>query len=38
MSCHGCLVEVFGVGVMIQGESAVGKSEAALDLLKEATV
>jgi HPr kinase/phosphorylase len=31
---HGTLVEVFGVGVLIQGESAVGKSEAALGLLE----
>ncbi len=30
----GSLVEVFGVGVMIQGESAVGKSEAALGLIE----
>jgi len=30
---HGTLVEVFGVGVLIQGESSVGKSEAALSLL-----
>lgn len=34
LSCHGCLVEVFGVGVLIQGESAVGKSEAALGLIE----
>lgn len=34
MSCHGTLVEVFGVGVMIQGESSVGKSEAALGLVE----
>ncbi len=31
---HGTLVEVFGVGVMIQGESSVGKSEAALGLIE----
>lgn len=31
--CHGSLVEVFGMGVLIQGESAVGKSEAALGLI-----
>lgn len=30
---HGVLVQVFGVGVMIIGESAIGKSEAALDLV-----
>jgi len=34
MSCHGTLVEVFGVGVLIQGASSVGKSEAALGLIK----
>jgi HPr kinase/phosphorylase len=31
---HGTLVEVFGVGVLLQGESAVGKSEAALGLIE----
>lgn len=31
---HGTLVEVFGVGVLIQGESSVGKSEAALGLIE----
>ncbi|NGX33931.1 MAG: HPr kinase/phosphorylase [Candidatus Anoxychlamydiales bacterium] len=31
---HGTLVEVFGMGVLIQGESSVGKSEAALGLLE----
>lgn len=34
LSCHGCFVEVFGVGVLIQGDSAVGKSEAALGLIE----
>ncbi len=34
LSCHGTLVEVFGVGVLIRGESAVGKSEAALGLIE----
>lgn len=34
ISCHGTLVEVFGVGVLIQGDSAVGKSEAALGLVE----
>jgi HPr kinase/phosphorylase len=33
-SCHGTLVEVFGVGMLIQGDSAVGKSEAALGLIE----
>lgn len=34
ISCHGTLVEVFGVGVFIEGDSAVGKSEAALGLIE----
>lgn len=34
MSCHGTLVEVFGVGVLIQGDSSVGKSEAGLGLIE----
>lgn len=34
ISCHGTLVEVFGVGLLIQGDSAVGKSEAALGLIE----
>ncbi len=34
LSCHGTLVEIFGVGVLIQGDSAVGKSEAALGLIE----
>ena len=31
---HGTLVDIFGVGVLIQGKSSVGKSEAALGLLE----
>ncbi len=31
---HGVLVEVYGVGIMITGESGVGKSESALELVK----
>ena len=34
ISIHGVLVDVYGVGVMIMGESGVGKSEAALELIK----
>lgn len=30
---HGVLVQIFGVGTLILGESAIGKSEAALDLV-----
>lgn len=33
ISLHGVLVEIFGLGALIIGESAVGKSEAALDLV-----
>lgn len=33
MSIHGVLVEVFGIGILIIGESAIGKSEAGLDLV-----
>lgn len=33
-TCHGTFVEVFGVGVLIQGESSVGKSETALGLIE----
>src|SRR5699024_11187950 len=31
---HGGLVDVYGVGVLIMGESGVGKSETALELVK----
>ncbi|MCB1085014.1 MAG: HPr(Ser) kinase/phosphatase [Chlamydiia bacterium] len=31
---HGTLVEAYGIGVLIQGESSVGKSEAALGLIE----
>lgn len=31
---HGVLVDVYGVGVLIMGESGIGKSEAALELIK----
>ncbi|MCB1181486.1 MAG: HPr(Ser) kinase/phosphatase [Chlamydiia bacterium] len=31
---HGTFVEIHGIGVLIQGDSSVGKSEAALGLLK----
>lgn len=34
MTCHGTLVEVYGVGVLIKGDSSVGKSEAALGLIE----
>ncbi|MFP4178869.1 MAG: HPr(Ser) kinase/phosphatase [Spirochaetaceae bacterium] len=31
---HGVLIEVFGIGVLIQGSSGVGKSETALELIE----
>ena len=34
ISIHGVLVDVCGVGVLIQGESGIGKSELALELVK----
>ena len=33
ISIHGVLVDVYGVGVLIMGESGIGKSEAALELI-----
>lgn len=34
ISVHGVLVDVYGEGVLIMGESGIGKSEAALELIK----
>lgn len=34
ITIHGVLVDIYGVGVLIMGESGVGKSEAALELIK----
>lgn len=34
ISIHGVLVDVYGVGVLIMGESGIGKSETALELIK----
>jgi HPr kinase/phosphorylase len=34
LTLHGVLVDVDGVGILIQGESGVGKSETALELIK----
>lgn len=31
---HGVLVDVYGIGILIIGESGIGKSEAALELIK----
>lgn len=33
-SQHGVLVEIYGMGVMITGESGIGKSETALELIE----
>ena len=33
-SMHGVLVEVYGVGILILGDSGIGKSETALELIK----
>jgi HPr kinase/phosphorylase len=35
MFVHGVLVDVYGVGVLITGESGIGKSETALELIKD---
>ena len=34
ITIHGVLVDVFGEGILITGESGIGKSEAALELIK----
>ena len=34
ISIHGVLVDIFGVGVLITGESGIGKSETAIELIK----
>ena len=34
MTMHGCMVDVYGAGLLITGDSGVGKSEAALELVK----
>lgn len=34
ITCHGVLVEVYGEGILLLGESGVGKSEAAIELVK----
>ena len=33
-SVHGVLLEIYGLGVLIQGDSGIGKSETALELIK----
>ncbi|MBQ5337461.1 MAG: HPr(Ser) kinase/phosphatase, partial [Oscillospiraceae bacterium] len=34
VTCHGVLIEIYGEGVFITGESGVGKSETAIELVK----
>lgn len=34
ISIHGVLVDVYGEGILVMGESGIGKSEAALELIK----
>lgn len=34
ISVHGVLMDIYGIGVLITGESGIGKSEAALELIK----
>ena len=34
ISIHGVLMDVYGEGILIMGESGIGKSEAALELIK----
>lgn len=36
ISIHGVLVDVYGEGILITGESGIGKSEAALELIRRA--
>lgn len=33
-TCHGVLVEVYGEGILLTGDSGIGKSEVAVELLK----
>lgn len=33
-TCHGVLVEIYGEGILLLGESGVGKSETAIELVK----
>lgn len=37
ISIHGVLVDVYGIGLLLTGDSGVGKSEAALELIKKGT-
>ena len=34
ITIHGVLVDVYGIGVLIKGESSIGKSETALELIQ----
>ena len=33
-SVHGVLMDIYGMGVLIQGDSGIGKSETGLELVK----
>lgn len=35
MLTHGVLVDVFGIGILLKGESGIGKSETALEMIKQ---
>ncbi len=34
IAVHGVLIDIYGIGVLITGESGIGKSEAAIELIK----
>ena len=34
ISIHGVLVDIYGVGILLEGDSGIGKSETALELIK----
>lgn len=34
VSIHGVLVDIYGVGILLEGDSGIGKSETALELIK----
>lgn len=33
VTCHGVLLDIYGIGVMLQGDSGIGKSETAIELI-----
>lgn len=34
ITVHGVLMDVYGIGILLTGESGIGKSETALELVK----